>query len=272
MSLRQTRFLLQEHQIVPNKVLGQNFIVDSSIFSKLSCYSSLNLSDVVLDVGAGFGFLTQFMSKKCKAVVAIEKDLILSRVLREKLQGVKNLTIVEGDLFAVDVPFFNKVVSIPPYYLSSRLLIWLLDRFVECSVLVVQKEFAERLIADVESEEYGWLGVATYQFAKVELFDIVPKSCFYPQPKVDSVIVRLKPWVKPPFKVTNVAFFRRMLRWLFTQRNKKMGNAVIPFIRKERNIDKNRARQIALALPLRGKRVRELSQEDFGVLADALFI
>ncbi len=270
MSLQETKSLLQLHRMVPNKLLGQNFMVDPSIFPKLSNYASLNNCDVVLDVGAGFGFLTRFLANKCKIVLAVEKDPRVAQVLREQVKNIANVTLIEGDVLKVDVPAFNKAVSIPPYYLSSNLVLWLLDRGFENAVLILQQEFANRLVAEVGSEDYGWLRVVTNHRAEVELLDSVPNWMFYPQPEVDSVVVRLKPWAVAPFTVKDEAFFRRLVRWLFTQRNKKLNNALVPFIRSERKLDKVAAGKIACALPLRDRRVRELSPKDFGALANAL--
>lgn len=270
MSLQETKSLLQTYQLTPNKLLGQNFMVDPSIFPKLSNYASVTNCDVVLDVGAGFGFLTRFMANKCKLVVAVEKDPHVAQVLREQIKSVTNVTLIEGDVLKATVPPFNKAVSIPPYYLSSNLVLWLLDRGFDYAVLILQQEFANRLIAEVGSEEYSWLQVVTHHKAEVDLLDSVPKWMFYPQPEVDSVVVRMKPWATAPFNVTDDAFFKRLVRWLFTQRNKKLSNAVVPFIRSELKLDKTNAGKIASALPLRDKRVRELSPKDFGALANVL--
>jgi 16S rRNA (adenine1518-N6/adenine1519-N6)-dimethyltransferase len=190
-------------------------------------------------------------------------------VLREQLREFANVKVIEGDVLKVTVPDFNKVVSIPPYYLSSRLVMWLFDRGFECAVLILQREFAHRLVAEVGSDAYGWLTVVTYHSAKVELLDVVPKSMFYPQPEVASVVTRLTPWKTAPFEVTDEAFFRRMTRWLFTQRNKKLGNSLMPFIKSTFKLAKEDAEKMACTLPFREKRARELRPEDFGELANA---
>jgi 16S rRNA (adenine1518-N6/adenine1519-N6)-dimethyltransferase len=245
-------------------------MVEPSVFPKLGDYASLGKADVVLDVGAGFGFLTRFLADKCSSVVAVEKDPQIAEVLREQLRGLDNVTIIEGDVLKVALPEFSKVVSIPPYYLSSRLVVWLLERRVKCAVLVLQREFADRLVAGVGSEDYGWLTVVACHGAEVEVLDAVPKAMFYPQPEVDSVIVRLKPWKMAPFEVKDEAFFRRMVRWLFTQRNKKLSNALAPFIKSTLKVTKEDAEKSACAFPFRERRVRELSPKDFGALANAL--
>ena len=271
MSASETKHLLRKHRIVPNKLLGQNFMVETSIFPKLSDYASLGEADVVLDVGAGFGFLARFLADKCRMVLAVEKDPNVAAVLREQLTGLANVTVIEGDLLKVAVPGFSKVVSIPPYYLSSRLVMWLLDRGFKCAVLILQNEFAKRLVAAVGSDAYGWLTVVTCHSAEVELLDAVPNFMFYPSPEVDSVIVRLTPWKALPFEVKDETFFRRMLRWLFTQRNKKLSNALMPFIKSTLNIAEEDAEKLVSGLPFREKRVRELSPEVFGELANVLF-
>jgi 16S rRNA (adenine1518-N6/adenine1519-N6)-dimethyltransferase len=224
-------------------------------------YAVLDSGDVVLDVGAGLGFLTKFVAGKCRRVLAVELDAGLARVLREQLTDLSNVRIVVGDILKVEVPEFGKVVSVPPYQISSRLVLWLFGRSFDCAVLVFQREFADRLVASVGSGEYGWLAVFAYYCVDVELLDDVPRWMFFPQPEVDSVVVRLKPKKPKPFAVKNEEFFRRLVRLLFTQRNRKVRNAVLPFLKGERS---------GMVVPFGDRRVRELAPEDFGALANAL--
>ena len=228
MSLEQIQQLLKAHNISPNRLLGQNFMIEPALYPKLCSYADLRGSDVVLDAGAGFGLLTRFLSDKCSGVVAVEKDPQLAAVLREEFKDTNNVTVVEGDVLKVQLPPFNKAISAPPYYLSSQLVMWLLERRVDCAVLIVQKEFAQRLVAPVGSEEYGWLTVVVQQQAEAKLLDDVPKDMFYPQPEVDSVILSVKPWSTKPFEVKDEAMFVRLAKWLFTQRNKKLAKALAP--------------------------------------------
>jgi 16S rRNA (adenine1518-N6/adenine1519-N6)-dimethyltransferase len=137
-------------------------------------------------------------------------------------------------------------------------------------VLILQREFASRLVAAVGSEDYGWLTIVACHSTEVELLDAVPKSLFYPPPEVDSVIVRLTPWKAAPFEVKDAAFFRRLVQWLFTQRNKKLRNALPPFLKSTLKTSKEDAEKLAYAFPFCDKRVRELSPQNFGVLANAL--
>lgn len=270
MSLEETKRLLRTYQISPNKLLGQNFMIEPSLYPKLCVYAELDSLDVVLDAGAGFGFLARFLSKKCKEVIAVEKDRQVSAVLREQIKGVGNLTVVEGDVLKVALPDFNKVIAIPPYYLSSQLVLWLLERKIDCAILILQKEFADRLVASVGSEEYGWLTVVAGRHAEVTLLDLVPQEMFYPKPEVDSVILSLKPWNKPLFEVKDAVFFKQMVKWLFTQRNKKLGKAIVPFLKNTLKLCKEESVKLALTLPFRDKRARELSPKNFGELANAI--
>jgi len=269
MGLNETKRLLRTFRVAPNKLMGQNFMIEPSLYPKLSEYALLRQSDVVLDAGAGFGFLTHFLASKCKAVVAVEKDPRIGEVLCEQVKDLGNVTVVEGDVLKVDLPEFNKVVAIPPYYLSSHLVTWLLQRKIDCALLILQREFASRLVAAVGSEDYGWITVLACHDGKVELLDEVPKTMFYPQPKVDSVIVRLTPWKKAPFKVKDEALFNRLVRWLFTQRNKKLNNALVPFFKSTRKLDKEEAKKLAATAPFGDRRVRELAPRDFGEIANA---
>jgi len=270
MSLSETKRLLRNYRIVPNKLLGQNFMVEPEFYSKLSKYADLNHADVVLDAGAGFGFLTLFIAEICKAVVAVEKDDRIAEVLREQVKRCSNVRVLKGDILKIELPGFSKLVSIPPYYLSRHLVMWLLERKVDCAVLILQSEFAEKLVASVGSDNYGWLTVLAFNEAKVDLLDPVPKSMFYPQPKVDSVIVRLTRRKAALFQVENEIFFHNLVRWLFTQRNKKIRNALLSYLRNTRRIDGTQADRLASGLHFGDKRVRELSPQEFGEVAGAL--
>jgi 16S rRNA (adenine1518-N6/adenine1519-N6)-dimethyltransferase len=270
MSLEETKQLLRTYRISPNKLLGQNFMVELSIYDKLCTYAAVNQSDVVLDAGAGFGFLTRFLANKCKSVIAVEKDRQVAEVLCEQMKGIANVTIVEGDVLRTVLPDFNKVIAIPPYYLSSQLTTWLLDHKIDCIVMILQKEFSMRLVAPVGSEDYGWLTVITNQKSEVQLLDLIPREMFYPQPDVDSIILCLKPWVKKPFEVKDGVFFKQMVKWLFTQRNKKLGKALIPFLKNTLKLSKKDAEKLSLTLPFHDKRARELSPKNFGELANAI--
>jgi 16S rRNA (adenine1518-N6/adenine1519-N6)-dimethyltransferase len=120
------------------------------------------------------------------------------------------------------------------------------------------------------SADYGWLTVQMSLHAEAQLFDTVPKGMFFPEPKIDSVIVRIKPWNKRRFELMDEKFFKQVTKWLFTQRNKKLGKALAPFLKTNLHLSKQEAEKIAAALPFHDKRPRELTPEQFGELANAV--
>jgi 16S rRNA (adenine1518-N6/adenine1519-N6)-dimethyltransferase len=268
--LEKAKYLLRTHQIHPKKSLGQNFMIEPALFGSMANCVSLGKNDAVLDIGAGLGFLTRFLADRCRTVLAVETDRTIVSLLREQLADASNVKVIEGDVLRIAVSPFNKIVSIPPYNISSHLLPWLFDRHFDAAALIFQKEFAERLVASTGTEDYGWLTVLTYCYANVEFLEKVPKSAFYPQPNIDSVIMCLVPRKHKPFLVKNEASFRRVVQSLFTQRNRKVRNAILPYLKGACALSKEAAARNAETVPFHDKRVRELTPEDFGELANAL--
>jgi len=267
--LKRAKHLLRLYRVSPKKRLGQNFAVNSGILQRFVSHASLTENDVVLEVGPGFGFLTQFLSNKCKKVIAVEVDPQLVSCLRKQLHSLKNIELIEGDILKVSLPPFNKVVSAPPYSISSPLIFRLLEQQFDWAVLILQKEFAERLAASVGTKDYGRLTVNVYYRAETELLDTVPRTMFYPPPDVDSMMVRLKPRV-PPFHVDDEETFFELVRTLFTQRNRKVRNGLISFLH-QHGLTGKEAVELADSTIYSRKRVRELAPEDFGILANELF-
>ena len=262
----ETRRILRINRIVPRKRLGQSFLVDAEAMKEMISYAYLSKKDAVLEIGAGLGFLTEQLAEKAGRVIAVEVDSRLARVLRERLRNRANVSLAEGDILKLNLQEFQKVVSTPPYSISSPLLFWLLERKFELAVLAFQEEFAQRLVAQVGSGDYGRLTVAVYCRAEVELLDLIPKDRFWPSPDVDSRIVRLKP-KKPPFKIDDEAFFYEVVRVIFAQKNKKLRNAIMPLLGKL-GVPKTEALRMADTLPFHNRRPRELAPEEIGLLAN----
>ncbi|MEM2130619.1 MAG: 16S rRNA (adenine(1518)-N(6)/adenine(1519)-N(6))-dimethyltransferase RsmA [Candidatus Bathyarchaeia archaeon] len=257
---------LREHGVIPKKHFGQSFLVNRESLLKIVDCASLSRDDVVLEVGAGLGFLTEYLAEKAGKVIAVEVDPRLTQILRNRLRDFANVSLVEGDILKIDVQGFNKVVSTPPYSISSPLLFWLLEKGFDLSVLAFQEEFAQRLAAPVGSRNYGRLTVAVYCRTEVELLGLIPKEHFWPVPKVDSRIVRLRP-KKLPFKVDDQGFFDELIKAVFSQRNRKMRNALSPLLSRL-GVPKTEAFEMADALPFCDRRPRELAPEEIGLLAN----
>ena len=109
MSLEETKQLLRTHRISPNKLLGQNFMVEPALYEKMCAYAGLDSGDVVLDAGAGFGFLSRFLADKCKEVIAVEKDPQVAEVLREQVKCIGNITVIQGDVLKTELPSLTKL-------------------------------------------------------------------------------------------------------------------------------------------------------------------
>jgi 16S rRNA (adenine1518-N6/adenine1519-N6)-dimethyltransferase len=264
--LKKIKHLLRFYDFSPKRHLGQNFTVSSQILQLLTKSASLTKDDVVLEIGAGFGFLTRLLSRECKKVIAVEIDHQLVDYLKKQFTSIDNVVLIEGDILNVSLPSFNKIVSAPPYSISSPLLFQLLEKKFDFGIFILQKEFAERLAAEVGTKDYGRLTVMINYRATVDLLNIVSRKMFYPPPDVDSMLLCLKPR-DPPFHVENESIFFDIVRTLFTQRNKKVRNGLIQFLRKH-DITKQEAIKLADSTIYSMRRVRELSPEDFGFLAN----
>ncbi len=199
MKLSEIKFILEKEGIFPSKGLGQHFLIDDKVFSKIIKASELKNEDFVLEVGPGIGNLTIKLAKKVKEVIAIEKDKRMSKILEKilKEKKIKNVRVFNDDILnflKLNLKLLwpkYKVVSNIPYYLTSRLIRNFLElkKKPEMMVLMVQKEVAKRICA--KPPKMNLLAVSVQFYAKPEIVAIVPKSSFWPRPKVDSAILKI---------------------------------------------------------------------------------
>jgi len=239
---------------------GQNFLVDHHVAEREVAYAQIEKDDVVLEIGPGKGVLTTRLAERAKQVIAIEIDGQLVEHLQKRLP--ENVLLIHDDALKVDftvLPDFNKIVSNLPFQISSPITFKLLDYDFTVAVLIYQKEFAERMTAKPGTKHYSRLSVGVYYKAHCELLETIPKTCFKPQPKVDSCTVKLVPRKSPPFSVTDEPFFFDLARELFNHRRKKIKST----IRDLYNIKSNK-------VPYLNNRVEELTPEQIGELSDAL--
>ncbi len=200
----------------------QHFLVDERVINRIIEYGRLNKQDIVLEVGAGYGNLTEKLAEKAGRVVAVEAD----PELVASFSGRENVDIVIGNALKIEFPYFNKVISNLPYSISSPLTFKLLKHKFEIGILMYQYEFANRMVASPKSKDYGRLSIAVQYYADVEILENVPRSAFFTPPEVSSAIVKLVP--RPsPYKVKDDEFFMKFLRAVFSQRRKKLRNAII---------------------------------------------
>lgn len=223
------------------KRLGQNFLVESNIIQKIVEEANINAEETVLEIGAGIGFVTEQLAQKASKVVAIELD---DDAIKE-LNSIpfKNIEIINEDILNVDISQLVdkpvKIVANIPYYITSPILVHLLGEIDEPDFpnrksikeifLMVQYEVAKRIVADEKSpgKEYGLLSILCNYWAETEFICKVPAKSFYPAPKVDSAIVKLKIRDKPLVDLENPSFFKRIINSSFSMRRKNIKNALI---------------------------------------------
>lgn len=211
----------------------QHFLVDDRVLDRLPGYLPANeegpdhLRDHLLEVGGGTGALTDRLLSVATRVTVVERDPSLAEFLREEFAADREagrLAVVEGDALEVDLPEFTASVSNLPYGISSEILFRLLPRRTPL-VVMLQREFAERMAAAPGTPEYGRLSVTAGHYADVEIVEPVPPEAFWPPPPVESAVVRTRP--RPPdYEVPDDERFRSLVRACFTQRRKTMRNAI----------------------------------------------
>lgn len=243
------------------KKLGQHLLLSEGALARLIEYSELGPSDTVLEVGAGLGNLTSLIAKRAGKVIAVEKDRRMAEILRQKFAG-SNVEVIEGDILKIKPPKFNKILANIPYYISSKFIALILNWNFDLAVLTLQKEFAERLVAEPGTREYGRITVAARRKMKIEILEIIPSSAFFPRPKVDSAVVRLKP--KSGAANVDEAFFEELTRGLFNQRRRKLQKVLFNFLIKKYG---EAGRSVFENVSVPNKRVYETSIEEFERLA-----
>ncbi len=229
--------LCTEYGAMPTKRFGQNFIVNPSLCPKIVEYSGITPSHGVLEIGTGIGTLTEHLCEASSKVVSLEIDHRLKPIHEETLAHCDNLTVRFCDAMKTDIPALIKeefagipvaVVANLPYYITSPVIMMLLENPAgfESITVMVQKEAADRLCADVGTRESGAVTVAVSYYTKTEkLFDVQAGS-FYPPPKVASSVIRLSPQTPLPYPVADEKLFFRIVRAGFEQRRKTLVNAL----------------------------------------------
>lgn len=195
----------------------RRFMVDDDLLKEVVGYGDLGEEDVVLEVGAGSGNLTEHIASRAK-VFAIERDRILFEGLARRFKGNCNVEPILGDALKVSYPRYDKIISNLPYSISRKLI----ERFIvegfEVAVLVVQEEFGKKLGARPNSENYRMLSVLAQSTCEVEYLRPIPPEAFAPKPKARSALIRLTQGWRPPKD------YITFLNKLFSQKNKKVRN------------------------------------------------
>lgn len=219
------RAILKKYRI-KGGTFDQHFLIDVNYLDRIVAAADLSSEDTVLEIGAGIGNLTERLAKQAKKVLAVELDPRLVEVLHDRFRDVENIEIIPGDALKLDYPEFDKVVSNLPYSISSEITFKLLRYPFKLAVLMYQYEFAKRMVSSPNCKDYSRLTIGTFYFAEASILMKVPKGAFQPAPEVDSAVIKLVP--RPsPFEVKDEAFFLNFVTAIFSQRRKKLRNAIL---------------------------------------------
>lgn len=275
------RDLARRHGIHPSKALGQHFVVDPNTIRRLVRLAGLTGSERVLEVGAGVGTLTLGLAAASAGVTAVEIDRAVLPALEEVVGGLPNVRIVGGDAMALDWGQLLgdaeqaradrsgswKMVSNLPYNIATPLLATMLEDApqVDDFVVMVQREAGERLVAGPGSKVYGAVSVLVALHAEAALLGSVPRTVFWPQPGVDSVVVRMKRRAAPV--AVEAQPLMRVVRASFSHRRKTLRNALSTGLGRDvAGIEE--VLRAARVDP--GARAEALSLEDFARIAEAI--
>ncbi len=207
------------------------------------------------------------MREKAGKVVAVEKDPVLVRELRETFKDHSNVVIVEGDILKINpLPDFNKLLSTPPYYLSSKLALFLSKTKFDVASVVFQKEFGERLLAEPGTREYGRLTVSVRRRLNIEKVREISRMAFQPKPQVDSILLRMIH--KETLREVDERLFEEIVRGIFTQRRRLLRGALLHFLTKK--LGRESARKIMTEIVFPHARVYQLSITQFEDLSEQL--
>ena len=210
------------------KKYGQNFLSDTNLLKAIVNDSGVTVKDEVLEIGAGAGALTTIIAPNCLKLISFEIDLELEELLKEKTKDFNNVQLIFNDIMKVktkdiDSLFANsyKMIANLPYYITSPIIFKFLEESTKLSsmTIMVQKEVAEKLVAQKSSSNYGVLTVMANHYADIKIARIVGKQMFRPVPKVDSAIVLLKR-KQVPFNEG----FRTFVKTAFSNRRKTLLN------------------------------------------------
>lgn len=237
----ETQAILNTYKIQANKSLGQNFLIDDCVIEKIIESSNIEKEDLIIEIGPGLGVLTERLLKKSNNVVVIELDKKMIEILQNRFCLNRNLEIINNDVLKVDLEKLIKnkkeqtninkvkIVANLPYYISTPIIMKLLENRLEISeiIVMVQKEVAQRLGAETGKREAGAITYAVEYYAQATPIIDVPKESFIPSPKVESQVIKLEVRQNPKIEVEDEKLLFNIIQKSFMQRRKTLSNALI---------------------------------------------
>jgi len=260
-----------------SKSLGQNFLIDGNIIKRIVEIAGLDEKSGVLEIGPGFGTLTQLLCKKANKVIAIEVDKSLIEVHKGTLD-YPNLKIIYDDFLKVDVNKLIeeefkgldvKIVANLPYYITTPIIMKILEEKYKVSkiVVMVQKEMAQRLNSKPGTKNYGAITLAVQYRADTNIAMIVPNSVFMPKPKVDSAVIEFRILPKPRIDVCDEKMLFKVIKASFAQRRKTILNGLSNSLNFSKDIINESLVSAGMNPGIRGEK---LTLEEFGRISDEI--
>lgn len=270
---------IKKYDFAFQKKFGQNFLIDSHVLDKIIAAAGVTKKDVVLEIGPGFGTMTQYLAEAAKEVIAVEIDKSLIPILHETLADYENVTIINEDILKVDIAKLVeeknggkpiKVVANLPYYITTPIIMGLFESHVPLDniTVMVQKEVAQRMQAGPGTKDYGALSLAVQFYAEPYIVANVPPNCFIPRPGVGSAVIRLTKWENPSIAVKDEKLLFALIRASFNQRRKTLQNSLVNggiSVTKEQVVEA--LEKLELSSTVRGE---ALTLEQFASLSDTL--
>lgn len=273
--LQRVKDTLAERGLKPLKRFGQNFLVREDLCERIVELGHLREDDLAVEIGPGVGALTSRIAARVRHLVAVEQDTGFAAYLREEYAELAKLTVIEQDFLAFDLAACARehgvaklaVMGNIPYNITTPILEHLFEHaaVVRSAVLLVQKEYAERLAAAPGTPAYGSLTLFARYHALLEPLLTLKPSAFWPRPDVDSMLVRVILREQPPVEAPKELLFR-IIRGSFQQRRKQLANTLVEALELPRERVEHLARHAGIALQRRGE---TLSLEEFARLARA---
>ena len=216
---------------MPNKHLGQNFLINEKALEDLLIASELSSSDTVVEVGGGLGTITRELAKHAGRVVVVEKDKLLVPILQEQTKEFPNVEVVEGDILQFSTtslspaPPYYKLVGAPPYYLTARLFRKFLDEEKVRPTrvaFIIQKEVAQKICA--RPPDMNLLALSVQVYGRPKIIREVSRGCFWPQPNVDSALLTVDVFETPRIEENLLPRFFEIVKAGFSSPRKQLQN------------------------------------------------
>ncbi len=281
MNYRQVRDFFALHHTRPKKQLGQNFLVNSEVLEIIVRAGELADTDTVIEIGAGLGCLTDVLARRAKRVIAVEVDELLYKALASQFSTDSHIQLLNTDILKLELdsllcygtetaPTTFKVIANLPYSITTPILWKLLDHHkqIHNCVLMMQKEVAERIVAEPGGKDYGALTIGVAYRTDATLIATLSPENFYPAPKVDSALLKLKMRENPKVRVENEEFFFKVVRTAFRTRRKMLKNTLVRSRLASAQVLKTAFEELGIAPE---RRAETLDITEFAALANFLF-